>query len=116
MQRLFIYGTLAPGQVNHHVVADIPGDWQRASVRGTVIQLHCGPTEVYPGLIPGSDDELAGTVEGWVFSSEHLHSHWQRLDEFEGDEYERIVICVRIAESEFLEACVYAVNQQFDYQ
>ena len=32
--RLAVYGSLAPGQTNHHVVADIPGTWTGGTVEG----------------------------------------------------------------------------------
>ena len=31
IQRLFVYGTLAPGQPNEHVLGDIEGSWETAS-------------------------------------------------------------------------------------
>ncbi len=34
--RLFIYGTLAPGRPNEHVLAEVPGAWEPATVRA-----HC---------------------------------------------------------------------------
>ena len=34
-QRLFVYGTLAPGRANGHVLADVPGTWELATVRGS---------------------------------------------------------------------------------
>ena len=30
INRLFVYGTLAPGRANAHVLADIPGTWEPA--------------------------------------------------------------------------------------
>ena len=34
MQRLFVYGTLAPGRANAHVLTGIDGTWEEASVTG----------------------------------------------------------------------------------
>ena len=36
--RLFVYGTLAPGRSNEHILADVPGTWEPAVVQGTLIQ------------------------------------------------------------------------------
>jgi len=41
MERLFIYGTLAPGRPNHHVVEDIPGNWEEATLKGTLLNEGC---------------------------------------------------------------------------
>src|SRR5438552_3926986 len=32
--RLFGYGKLAPGRRNEHVLADVPGEWESATVHG----------------------------------------------------------------------------------
>jgi len=36
IHRLFVYGTLAPGRPNDHVLRDVSGDWQLAMVMGTL--------------------------------------------------------------------------------
>lgn len=41
MQRLFVYGTLAPGRENFAVVESIEGQWEEASVKGN----SCKPVE-----------------------------------------------------------------------
>ena len=42
----------------------------------------------YPGLVL---DEAGEEVKGFVFSSEHLSEHWDALDEFEGEQYKRVL-------------------------
>ena len=37
MNRLFVYGTLAPGKPNHHVISDVAGEWENATVKGTLV-------------------------------------------------------------------------------
>jgi gamma-glutamylcyclotransferase (GGCT)/AIG2-like uncharacterized protein YtfP len=39
---LFVYGTLAPGRPNEHVLADVPGTWKAAIVTGTLRQQGWG--------------------------------------------------------------------------
>lgn len=34
IERLFVYGSLAPGRPNEHILAAIPGTWEPASVSG----------------------------------------------------------------------------------
>jgi len=55
MRKLFIYGTLAPGKENHHVLSALSGDWQPATVRGTLVNAGWGAGRGCPGLIPASD-------------------------------------------------------------
>ena len=43
IHRLFVYGTLAPGRPNEHVLADVPGEWEPATVMGTSYSRHQGP-------------------------------------------------------------------------
>jgi len=69
MQRLFVYGTLAPGRANHKVLKSIPGSWETATLRRTLIQDGWGAEMGYPGIVPTED---GGEVEGFVFSSAHL--------------------------------------------
>ena len=32
--RLFVYGTLAPGRANEHILQSVPGTWEPAVVKG----------------------------------------------------------------------------------
>ena len=36
--RLFVYGTLAPGRPKEHVLAEVSGTWEPATVRGKLLQ------------------------------------------------------------------------------
>ena len=83
--RLFVYGTLAPGRPNAHVLADVPGQWEPATVTGTLRQQGWGAEVGYPGIVL---DARGGEVEGFLFSSEHLAECWARLDAFEGEDGE----------------------------
>ena len=107
MERLFIYGTLAPGRVNHKFVEDISGEWQTATLRGKLIKLGWGADMGYPAIIPSDDGE---EVEGFILSSDELSEHWARLDEFEGSEYSRVEVTVKDESGEQLKAFVYALN------
>ena len=108
MQRLFVYGTLAPGRANHKVLKNIPGVWEAATLRGTLLQEGWGAAMGYPGIIPSEDGD---EVEGFVFSSAHLADHWSRLDAFEGEGYERVSVTVRVNGTHDVEAFVYALKR-----
>lgn len=106
-ERLFVYGTLAPGRVNAHVMADIPGRWEPASVTGTLLQEGWGAAEGFPGIVL---DENGPEVSGLVFSSEHLDEHWARLDEFEGEGYRRVLTTAKLADGSRVQAYVYSLS------
>ncbi len=106
--RLFVYGTLAPGQPNAHELADLRGTWQPAAVRGVLHAEGWGAALGYPALEP---DERAGEVQGQVFTSADLPQHWARLDAFEGSGYVRVVVSAVLGDGTRVEAFVYALNR-----
>ena len=105
--RLFVYGTLAPGRPNEHVLADVPGEWEPATVTGTLLQEGWGAAAGYPGIVL---DKHGGEVEGFLFSSERLAEHWARLDEFEGEGYERVVTTVKLKDGTVVDAYIYKLR------
>ena len=108
MNRLFVYGTLAPGQENHHVLEKLGGTWQRAFLKGTLQQRGWGAAMGCPGIVPSDQGE---EVAGYVLSSDALATHWPVLDDFEGSEYQRTPVTVRLENGESIEAYVYALCQ-----
>lgn len=104
---LFVYGTLAPGRENAHVLAGVPGTWEPATIRGILFPNGRGAAAGYPGIVP--DDRGPG-VPGFLFASERLADHWARLDEFEGDGYERRKVRVELGNGDEVEAYVYALS------
>ena len=105
--RLFVYGTLAPGRPNEHILAGLVGEWQQATVSGRLEQAGWGAALGYPALVPGAE----GEVEGFLFSSPDLPGSWGRLDVFEGDEYVRVRVSVRLPLGEQTDAWAYARKQ-----
>ena len=96
--RLAVYGSLAPGEVNHHQLAGLKGSWHPGTVRGTRFESHG-----FAGLVL---DPAGPTVNVQVFESSELPDHWARLDEFEGDGYRRVVTRVSTPAGE-VGACIY---------
>ena len=76
-EHLFVYGSLAPGRENAHMLADVPGRWRPAFVRGKLYQEGWGAALGFPGLELDADGER---VRGLVFSSDELAAHWARED------------------------------------
>ena len=109
VQRLFVYGTLAPGRPNHHILAEVPGTWRRATLRGRLFEEGWGATLGYPAIIPSDDGD---EVDGFVLVSEQLADHWPRLDDFEGEGYERVAVTVTVDGEGEAEAFVYALRSR----
>jgi gamma-glutamylcyclotransferase (GGCT)/AIG2-like uncharacterized protein YtfP len=86
--RLIVYGSLRPGRENHHHLAAVPGAWRPGWITGVLHDRGWGAGMGYPAL---EWSPTAGPVEADLFTSTHLGAHWQRLDRFEGADYERIV-------------------------
>ncbi|NET50329.1 MAG: gamma-glutamylcyclotransferase [Merismopedia sp. SIO2A8] len=105
--RLFVYGTLAPGRPNEHVLANVPGEWVPAIVVGTLRPEGWGTAVGYPGITLDNHGE---EVEGFLFSSEHLPKHWSRLDEFEGEGYERVLTTVTLKDGMVTDAYIYELR------
>jgi gamma-glutamylcyclotransferase (GGCT)/AIG2-like uncharacterized protein YtfP len=108
LQRLFVYGSLQPGHTNAHLLEQVGGTWQAASVVGMLRPEGWGAPQGYPAL---TLDERGTQVRGFVFSSEKLAQHWQRLDEFEGADYERVLTTASVDGDGTIEAYVYVLNR-----
>jgi len=106
-ERLFVYGTLAPGQPNADKLSHLCGVWQPATVRGKLLQLGWGAEKGYPGI---KLCEMGDKVDGFVFSSMQLSSCWSELDEFEGGEYERVLTLVTLQDGNCTTAYIYQIR------
>ncbi len=108
LARIFVYGTLAPGRPNAHILSHLPGSWQKATIRGHLLQAGWGAQQGYPGVVI---DPAGETVEGFILSSDALEGEWKRLDEFEGDQYERTATQAQLEDGQVVEAYVYQLRQ-----
>lgn len=106
-EKLFVYGTLAPGRANAHLLEEIGGRWERASILGILHPQGWGAALGYPGVVL---DDTGGEVPGYLFVSEGLSDHWEQLDEFEGEGYERVVARARREDGSLTEAWVYELT------
>lgn len=109
LQRLFVYGTLALGKSNQHILSEIGGRWVKASVRGRLQDAGWGAQMGYPAIVL---DESAEAVSGYLFASENLRENWEKLDAFEGEEYERVTARVQLSDNTTVEAFVYVLRDQ----
>ena len=104
---MFTYGSLQPGGPNEHVLDEIEGEWQAATVKGFFVDSGWGAAIGYPAL---RLDDAGDAIPGFVFASIDLADHWRRLDDFEGDEYRRAVADVRLDDGEVVPACLYVLD------
>lgn len=102
---LFVYGTLAPGAENAHIMDGMAGEWRKASVRGIRTDKGWGMDKGYPGLIP---DEEGDIVNGLIFTSDDLPANWSRLDLFEGAGYKRVSIRTTLEDGNTIKAQIYS--------
>ena len=84
--KLVVYGTLAPGQPNHSVLASTRGDWIACVVRGKIGEKDGLRTFIW--------DPAAAEVRAQLFVSEDLSKLWRTIDNFEGCAYRRHLIPV----------------------
>ena len=107
-KRLAVYGSLAPGEVNHHVIETLAGIWEDGFVRGKVHMKGWGSHVGFPGLtwLPTSSER----VPTRLFTSAELPQHWDRLDQFEGADYVRILVLVEGADDAAVVANLYQIR------
>ena len=104
IERVFVYGTLLPGECNHRVAAPWLLDARPGEVSGRLVD--CG---VWPALVRGGEAK-AGRVRGmWLTVKPEALAAMDELEDFIGpeslNEYERI--WVRDASGQPLEGWAY---------
>ncbi|QGY31919.1 gamma-glutamylcyclotransferase family protein [Pantoea cypripedii] len=106
MKPLFVYGTLCPGRTNAHILENIGGDWLAGHVTGTFYERGWGAAADFPGIVL---DKNGPRVEGYLFLSDALPSHWPMLDEFE-EGYDRVEVNVTTVEGQQVRAWIYQLQ------
>ena len=105
--KLFVYGTLAPGKPNEHILAPLGGRWTEASVKGELKQQGWGADLGFPGIVLNPN---GNTVQGMLLEAPALEQHWHSLDAFEGNAYQRVETEVQLTNGEVTVAYIYALN------
>jgi gamma-glutamylcyclotransferase (GGCT)/AIG2-like uncharacterized protein YtfP len=88
---LAVYGTLAPGQPNHHILAPLGGEWTDGLIEGDLLPVGWGADLGYPGFRPRVGGEAVAVR---VLTAPSLATAWADLDRFEGPGYECILVPV----------------------
>ncbi len=99
--RLACYGTLRPGEKNHHHVADIAGEWRTGTIRGFVWKWNNYPVFTF--------DTEGPEIVVSVLESSSLPESYHRLDEFEGADYKRTLVPVHTPDG-FTVCNIYEAN------
>ncbi|MFH1595641.1 MAG: gamma-glutamylcyclotransferase [Pseudomonadota bacterium] len=86
--RLIVYGSLAPGEMYHFLLADLPGTWEQCVIRGRLGE--------YGGFKAFKYDRVGPEHGAWLFTSQALPEKFSELDDFEGAGYRRLVIPARV--------------------
>ncbi|MGZ8866812.1 MAG: gamma-glutamylcyclotransferase family protein [Thermoanaerobaculia bacterium] len=86
--RLVVYGSLAPGEANHHIVEGLKGRWFPCVITGSI--------EMHDGHRVFRWDEKGSRIDAQLLSSPKLPGAWPEIDEFEGAGYRRRVIPVEV--------------------
>ncbi len=100
-ERLIVYGSLAPGGVNSFLLRPLGGTWQKCVIRGRMERFRGFKFFKHD---PGGDEHQA-----WLFTSPALPGKYAELDDFEGEEYQRILIPAEV-EGHRLMANIYAAR------
>ncbi len=92
---LIVYGSLAPGRDNHQEMRNIPGKWKEAIIHGKLMESGWGQQLGYPGIRFEPIEELK-EISCFVLFSQDLPNHLGILDEFEGEDYCRVMAPYRL--------------------
>ncbi|MFA9373043.1 MAG: gamma-glutamylcyclotransferase family protein [Poseidonibacter sp.] len=106
-ETLFVYGTLMPNCPNGHVLENIVGKFVPATVKGYLKDAGWSASMGYPGI---KLDEEGDTVHGYLFYSNNLINHWDNLDEFEGEEFERQEVNVERYDEVDVDTFIYVLK------
>jgi gamma-glutamylcyclotransferase (GGCT)/AIG2-like uncharacterized protein YtfP len=96
---LAAYGTLRPGEVNHRLLADVPGEWLDGWLHG-----YRGEEDGYPAFWHSPAGPRHPVK---VFHSAELPKIWAHLDWFEGKDWPRTVVPVELADGRQVRANLY---------
>ncbi|MFA4867993.1 MAG: gamma-glutamylcyclotransferase [Pedobacter sp.] len=109
-ERAFIvYGTLGPGGPNHYFVENISGEWYKGFVNGSLESGGWGADLGYNGF-RHTDAGNQQQIKAAVLVSDHMSENWERLDEFEGDGYIRVLAKFELEDGKLGVGYIYALK------
>jgi hypothetical protein len=99
-----------PNCPNAYVLENIVGKFVPATVKGKLIDAGWSAGMGYPGirLEMGND-----TIHGFLFYSDNLINHWEKLDIFEGEEFIRMPVVATRDDNEMeIETFIYTLKDE----
>ena len=109
-ETLAVYGSLAPGRSNYYIVEPLGGEWSDGYIEGDLFQTGWGAALGYWAFRPRAGGER---IDVKVLKSSRLSDAWQMLDDFEGDEYRRILVPIMNENNElYTVANLYAAGDE----
>jgi gamma-glutamylcyclotransferase (GGCT)/AIG2-like uncharacterized protein YtfP len=110
-RHLIVYGSLAPHGPNHGLVSELGGEWHEGWVTGELLEKGWSAAMSYPALrwCPEGKD-----IPASLLVSDELPRAWERLDEFEGLEYQRILAPFWTPEGQVWVGNVYAMECELE--
>lgn len=109
MDSIFVYGTLAPGGSRHDLLSSCKGEWKEGRIRALFDRRGWGYTGGYPAIILCEEEVL---LKGWFLESSDLGDCWSELDEYEGEDYERVTVEVSLG-NETRTAMTYCLHHRY---
>ena len=109
-RNLIIYGSLAPGESNHREVEHIDGVWKKGVIRGVLVNQGWGAYEGYLAFRHVPENAQRG-IDCSILISDDLEQHWDRLDDFEGRGYLRLLASYELENGEIGIGNIYALNE-----
>ncbi|MGB5867383.1 MAG: gamma-glutamylcyclotransferase family protein [Arcobacteraceae bacterium] len=109
IEKLFVYGTLGLGRPNEHILNNIGGTWEVATVTGNLKDEGWGSEMGYPAICLDDNGE---EVEGFIFSSNNLSNNWDKLDKFEGEAYHRVSTNAKLKNKNMTEVYIYTLRSK----
>ena len=109
VETLFVYGTLMPNCPNAHVLDNIVGKFTPATVKGYLKDAGWSAGMGYPGIQLNKNED-GDTIHGYLFSSSNLINHWDSLDEFEGEEFQREAVSVETYDEFEIDTFIYVLK------
>lgn len=64
----------------------------------------------FPGIVISDLTEAKEEVKGMMLTSTQLAENWAMLDEFEGDQYERVIVPVKLDAGHTENAYIYQIK------
>ncbi len=109
-KKIIIYGSLAPDRINHNKVEHIAGQWCKGIIRGQLEKIGWGADLGYWGY-KKTNSENDKVIDAFILFSDELSTHYAALDDFEGEEYERVLAIFELDTGEIGVGNVYALKE-----